>query len=66
MASLILRDSARGQTSDAERRNRQGQRAGEDPQVALYSPEHAEAITQRVQPVPDQQLVTVAPGIHAI
>ena len=66
MTSLILRDSARIQTSDAERRNRKRQRAGEPPQEPLYTPEHAEAIIQCLQPVPYQQPVTVAPGIQAI
>lgn len=66
MASLILRDSARIQASDAERRNRKLQRAGEPLIEPLYTPEHAEAIIQRFKPVPYQQPVTVAPGIQAI
>jgi metallo-beta-lactamase family protein len=66
MASLILRDSARIQTSDAERRNRKRQRAGEPPQDPLYTPEHAEEVIQLFQPVPYQQSVTVAPGVQAI
>ncbi|HWU40256.1 MAG TPA: hypothetical protein VN203_21630, partial [Candidatus Acidoferrum sp.] len=66
MASLILRDSARIQTADAERRNRKRQRAGEPPQEPLYTPEHAEEVIQLFQPVPYQQAVAVAPGIQAI
>jgi metallo-beta-lactamase family protein len=66
MTSLILRDSARIQASDSERRNRKRQRAGEEPQEPLYTPEHAESIIQCLQPVPYQQSVTVAPGIQAI
>ncbi len=66
MTSLILRDSARIQAGDAERRNRKRQRAGEEPQEPLYTPGHAEAIIQCLQPVPYQQPVTVAPGIQAI
>jgi metallo-beta-lactamase family protein len=66
MTALILRDSARIQASDAERRNRKLQRAGEDPIEPLYTAEHAEAVIQRMQPVPYQQPVTVAPGIQAI
>lgn len=66
MTSLILRDSARIQASDAERRNRKRQRAGEAPQEPLYTPEHAEAIIRCLKPVPYQQPVTVAPGIQAI
>ena len=66
MTSLILRDSARIQASDAERRNRKLLRAGEDPIEPLYTPEHAEALIQRLKPVPYQKPVTVAPGIQAI
>jgi len=66
MASLILRDSARIQAGDAERRNRKRQRAGEPPQEPLYTPEHAEEVIQLFQPVPYQQAVAVAPGIQAI
>jgi metallo-beta-lactamase family protein len=66
MTALILRDSARIQTGDAERRNRKRQRAGEPPLEPLYTPEHAETIIQYLKPVPYQQPVTVAPGIQAI
>jgi metallo-beta-lactamase family protein len=66
MTALILRDSARIQAGDAERRNRKRQRAGEAPEEPLYTPEHAEAIIQCFQEVPYQQPVTVAPGIQAI
>lgn len=66
MTALILRDSARIQAADAERRNRKRQRAGEPPQEPLYTPEHAEAAIQRFNPVPYQQPVTIAPGIQAI
>ena len=66
MTSLILRDSARIQAGDVERRNRKRQRAGEPPQEPLYTPEHAEAVIQCLKPVPYQQPVTVAPGIQAI
>ena len=66
MTSLILRDSARIQAFDSERRNRKRQRAGEEPQEPLYTSEHAEAIIQCLKPVPYQQPVTVAPGIQAI
>ncbi len=66
MTALILRDSARIQAGDAERRNRKRQRAGEAPQEPLYTSEHAEAVIQCLKPVPYQQPVTVAPGIQAI
>jgi metallo-beta-lactamase family protein len=66
MTGLILRDSARIQAGDAERRNRKRARAGEPPQEPLYTPEHAETIIQSLQPVPYQQPVSVAPEIQAI
>jgi metallo-beta-lactamase family protein len=66
MTALILRDSARIQAGDAERRNRKRQRAGEPPQEPLYMPDHAETVIQCLQPVPYQQPVMVAPGIQAI
>ena len=66
MTALILRDSARIQAGDAERRNRKRQRAGEPPLEPLYTPEHAETIIQYLKPVAYQQPVTVAPGIQAI
>jgi metallo-beta-lactamase family protein len=66
MASLIIRDSARIQAGDTERRNRKRQRAGEPPLEPLYTSEHAETIIQRFTPVPYKQPVTVAPGIQAI
>ena len=66
MASLILRDSARIQAADNERRNRKRERAGEPAQEPLYTSEHAEELIQLFQPVPYQQPVAVAPGIQAI
>ncbi len=66
MTALILRDAARIQLGDAERRNRIRQRAGEPPVEPLYQPEDAENIIQNLQPVPYQQPVAVAPGIQAI
>jgi metallo-beta-lactamase family protein len=66
MSALILRDSARIQAADAERRNRKRQRLGEAPQEPLYTAEHTEAVLQRFQPVPYQRPVTVAPGLQAI
>jgi metallo-beta-lactamase family protein len=66
MTALILRDSARIQAGDAERRNRKRARAGELPEEPLYTPAHAESIIQHFQPVPYQQPVTVAPGVQAV
>jgi metallo-beta-lactamase family protein len=66
MSALILRDSARLQAADAERRNRRRQRAGEEPQEPLYSQKDAEDIIECFRPAPYQQPVTVAPGIQAV
>ena len=66
MTSLILRDSAKIQANDIERQNRKRERAGEPPCEPLYTPEHAEAVIQCLQPVPYQEPVEVAPGIQAI
>lgn len=66
MASLIMRDSARLQVSDNERKNRKRMRAGEPTQDPLYTPEDAEKIIQCLKPVPYQQPFQVAPGIQAI
>jgi metallo-beta-lactamase family protein len=66
MTSLILRDAARIQLGDTERRNRIRQRAGEPPVEPLYTPEDAEEVIQHLQPVTYQQPVPVAPGIQAI
>ncbi len=66
MTALILRDSARIQVGDAERRNRKRQRAGEPPLEPLYTPEHAEQAIQRLKPVPYLEPVNIAPGLQAI
>ncbi len=65
MTALVLRDSARIQAGDVARRNRKRQRAGQEPEEPLYTPEHAEAIIRCLRPVPYQKTVAVAPGIHA-
>ena len=61
MTALILRDSARIQAADNERRNRKRERAGEPPEEPLYSAEDVEHLIQLLQPVPYQEPVTVAP-----
>jgi metallo-beta-lactamase family protein len=66
MTALILRDSARIQASDAERRNRKRARAGEPAVEPLYTPEHAEQIIEQLRPVPYQRPFHVAPGIQAV
>lgn len=66
MAALILRDCAKLQVSDAERRSRKAVRAGQPPVEPLYGPEQAEAIIQQFKEVPYQQPVNVADGVQAI
>lgn len=66
MTGLILRDSARIQVADNERRNRRRERAGEDLVEPLYAPEDAETLLTRLRPAPYQMPFPVAPGIHAI
>jgi len=66
MTGLILRDSARLQVADNERKNRKRQRAGEPLQEPLYTPDDAEKILTQLRPVPYQKEFAVAPGIKAI
>src|SRR6188474_893820 len=66
MTGLILRDSARLQVADTERKNRKRQRAGEPPQEPLYTPDDAEKILTQLRPAPYQKPFDVAPGIKAI
>jgi metallo-beta-lactamase family protein len=66
LASLIVRDCARLQMSDCERRNRRLARSGEPPVEPLFNSEEAESIIQQLQEVPYQKPVTVAPGVQAI
>ena len=66
MAALIMRDAARLQVADNERKNRRRARAGEPPEEPLFTPEDAEKIIPCLKPVPYQQPFQVAPGIKAI
>jgi metallo-beta-lactamase family protein len=66
MTGLILRDSARLQVADNERRNRRRVRAGEPPQKPLYTPDDAEKILTQLRPVPYQKPFEVAPGLQGI
>ena len=66
MTALILRDSARIQAGDAERRSRKSKRAGDAPVEPLYTPEDAEGIIQLMQPVSYRKPVKIAPGVQAI
>lgn len=65
MTSLILRDSARIQINDNERKNRRRQRAGESPLAPLYTPADAEAVIRLLRPAPYDRAFEVAPGIRA-
>ena len=64
MTGLILRDSAKIQTQDAERANRH-LAAGEKPAVPLYTGADAEKILSHLRPVPYDRPVAVAPGVQA-
>jgi metallo-beta-lactamase family protein len=66
MTGLIVRDSARLQVSDTERKNRKRMRAGEPPQEPLYTPDDAEKILSQLRPVPYHKSFDTAPGIKAI
>ena len=66
LAGLVLRDSAKVQRFDAERRNRRLERAGKPLLTPLYTIEAVEKILTQFRPVPYQQPVEVAPGICAI
>lgn len=66
LTALILRDSARVQRADNDRRNRKRMRAGLPLMEPLYSPDDAEAIIRNLQPAPYQKPFGVAPGMRAI
>jgi metallo-beta-lactamase family protein len=66
MTALILRDAARLQVADNDRKNRRRMRADQPLQEPLYTPEHAEDIITRLRPAPYQKPFEVAPGIRAI
>jgi metallo-beta-lactamase family protein len=66
MTGLILRDSARLQVTDTERKNRKRMRAGQPAQEPLYTPDDAERILSQLRPVPYQKPFDVVPGIQAI
>jgi metallo-beta-lactamase family protein len=66
MTGLILRDSARLQVADNERKNRKRLRAGEPPEEPLYTPDDAEKILLQLRPAPYQTPFDVAAAISAI
>ncbi len=66
LAGLVLRDAAKVQRFDAERRNRRMAREGRPLVTPLYSIQEVEQVLTLFRPVPYQQPVEVAPGIRAI
>jgi metallo-beta-lactamase family protein len=65
MAALILRDSAKIQVHDAERKNRRLERAGKPPVEPLYVIEEAEQIIAQMRSVSYKEPVQIADGIEA-
>jgi metallo-beta-lactamase family protein len=66
LTGLILRDAARLQVADTQRENRKRMRAGEPLEQPIFTPDDVEQTLARLQPVPYQTPVSVAPGISAI
>lgn len=65
LTGLILRDAAKVQAHDAERENKKRERAGLDPIEPLFTLDDVEDVLRRFRPVPYNQSVEVAPGMHA-
>jgi metallo-beta-lactamase family protein len=65
LAEIILRDSARLQLQDLERKNRKRREHGQSPAEALYLPEHVDPFRQLARPIEFKQPTAVAPGITA-
>ena len=65
LCSIMLRDSAHIQESEAEWRNRKAQRAGEQPYVPLYTLADAEKTLQQFKGLEYQKSFTVCDGITA-
>ena len=66
LAALVLRDSARVQISDVDRRNRRLERAGRPSIQPLYSVEDVEKILTAFRPAPYGVPMEVAPGIRVV
>lgn len=62
----MLKDAARLQEQDAERRNRRLDRADEDPFEPIYTVADAEAALARLRPISLGSLFTPAPGFEAM
>jgi metallo-beta-lactamase family protein len=65
LAGLILRDSAKIQAQDAERRNRKRLRAGEEPVPPLYDADDVEQLCRLFRPAPYRVPLPAAPNLHA-
>jgi metallo-beta-lactamase family protein len=65
MTALIIRDSARIQTQDAERANRRLARVGKPLQSPLYVAEDAEQILSQMKPVAYKERIKIADGVEA-
>jgi metallo-beta-lactamase family protein len=65
LSGLILRDAAKVQAHDTERENRKRERAGLEPIEPLFTLDDVEDVLRRFRPVPYNQAVEVAPGMHA-
>jgi len=66
MAALVLRDAAKVQRFDVERRNRRLERAGKPLVAPLFTPGEAEQIVALFRPVRYREALEVAPGIRAV
>ena len=66
MTGLILRDAARLQMQDNERKNRKRMMAGEPAQDPLYTIEDAETILRQLTPVAYQKPVRITSDVQAI
>ncbi|MPN03530.1 Ribonuclease [bioreactor metagenome] len=64
LLSIMLRDSAHIQESDAEWENRKGARAGRLPAEPLYTIADAEAVLQQLVTYEYGQLVELCPGVR--
>ena len=65
LADIVLKDSAKLQTQDAERMNRKRQGKGEPPVEPLYTVEHTEAFRGMTRPVRLHETVPVAKNVSA-
>lgn len=65
IVGLLLRDSARIQAEDTERENRRRTRAGLPPERPPYTEEDVERLLERVEPLPYDRALEVAPGVSA-